>query len=151
MIIKLILKEYLTLLQINFLKVILLSIKRWAKDFRIKNKCPECEGSRLKKEALYYRINEKNIAELAHSDITDLVQWFKELPGHLSEKQQAIASEILKEINARLQFLLDVGLEYLSLNRSSKSLSGGEAQRIRLATQIGSQLVGVLYLLESPV
>lgn len=126
------------------------SIKRWAKDFMDKNKCPECEGSRLKKEALYYRINEKNIAELAHSDITDLVQWFKELPGHLSEKQQAIASEILKEINARLQFLLDVGLEYLSLNRSSKSLSGGEAQRIRLATQIGSQLVGVLYILDEP-
>lgn len=126
------------------------SITRWAKDFMDKINCPECQGSRLKKESLYFKINNKNIAELSETDITDLARFFKELPKHLSEKQFAIAEEILKEINARLQFLLDVGLDYLSLNRSSKSLSGGEAQRIRLATQIGSQLVGVLYILDEP-
>lgn len=126
------------------------SLTRWAKDFMDKISCPECNGSRLKKESLYFKINGKNIAELAETDITDLARFFKELPKHLSEKQLAIAEEILKEINARLQFLLDVGLDYLSLNRSSKSLSGGEAQRIRLATQIGSQLVGVLYILDEP-
>ncbi|MFV0564774.1 MAG: excinuclease ABC subunit UvrA [Flavobacteriaceae bacterium] len=126
------------------------SIKRWAKEYMDKIECPTCHGSRLKQESLYFKINNKNIAELANTDIVELAEWFKELPKHLSEKQFKIAEEILKEINARLQFLLDVGLNYLSLNRSSKSLSGGEAQRIRLATQIGSQLVGVLYILDEP-
>jgi excinuclease ABC subunit A len=105
---------------------------------------------RLRKEALYFKIHDKNIGELVQMDIVELSEWFKDLPKNLTEKQQAIATEILKEITTRLQFLLDVGLNYLSLNRSSKSLSGGEAQRIRLATQIGSQLVGVLYILDEP-
>ncbi len=126
------------------------SIKRWAKEYMDKIVCPECNGSRLKKESLYFKINNKNIAELAMMDIVDLAKFFKDLPKKLNEKQFKIAEEILKEINNRLQFLLDVGLDYLSLNRSSKSLSGGEAQRIRLATQIGSQLVGVLYILDEP-
>tara|TARA_R110002050_G_scaffold97971_2_gene203641 strand:+ start:28316 stop:31171 length:2856 start_codon:yes stop_codon:yes gene_type:complete len=126
------------------------SLKRWAKDYMDKIKCPVCEGSRLKKESLYFKINNKNIAELANTDIVELANWFKDLHNHLSEKQLKIAEEVVKEIKSRLQFLLDVGLNYLSLNRSSKSLSGGEAQRIRLATQIGSQLVGVLYILDEP-
>ncbi|MEE3148435.1 MAG: excinuclease ABC subunit UvrA, partial [Bacteroidota bacterium] len=126
------------------------SLKRWAKEYMEKVVCPECEGSRLRKESLYFRVREKNIAELAQMDVLELAAWFKDLPDNLSDKQTAIATEILKEINARLQFLVDVGLTYLSLNRSSKSLSGGEAQRIRLATQIGSQLVGVLYILDEP-
>ncbi|MGC6432545.1 MAG: excinuclease ABC subunit UvrA [Jejuia sp.] len=126
------------------------SLKRWAKDYMDKIKCPVCEGSRLKKEFLYFKINNKNIAELASIDIIELASWFNDLDKYLSEKQLKIAEEVLKEIKARLQFLLDVGLDYLSLNRSSKSLSGGEAQRIRLATQIGSQLVGVLYILDEP-
>ncbi|HAI18918.1 MAG TPA: excinuclease ABC subunit UvrA, partial [Xanthomarina gelatinilytica] len=110
----------------------------------------ECMGSRLRQESLYFKINGQNIAELAQKDIVDLAAWFEHLEQNLSEKQFKIAEEILKEIKTRLQFLLDVGLDYLSLNRSSKSLSGGEAQRIRLATQIGSQLVGVLYILDEP-
>lgn len=126
------------------------SIKRWAKDFMDEINCPVCEGSRLKKESLFFKINDKNIAELSAMDISELTLWFKALPEVLSEKQKTIATEILKEINDRLQFLMDVGLNYLSLSRSSKSLSGGEAQRIRLATQIGSQLVGVLYILDEP-
>jgi len=126
------------------------SLKRWAKDYMDKVICPECEGSRLKKESLYFKINNKNIAELANSDIVELTAWFNDLHNHLSEKQLKIAEEVIKEIKSRLQFLLDVGLDYLALNRSSKSLSGGEAQRIRLATQIGSQLVGVLYILDEP-
>jgi len=126
------------------------SIRRWAKEYMDKIVCPDCEGSRLKKESLYFKINEKNISELAHMDIVELGAWFHDLDNHLSEKQKAIASEVVKEIKARIQFLLDVGLTYLSLDRSSKSLSGGEAQRIRLATQIGSQLVGVLYILDEP-
>ncbi|MFV0540679.1 MAG: excinuclease ABC subunit UvrA [Aestuariibaculum sp.] len=126
------------------------SLKRWAKEYMDKVKCPTCNGSRLKKESLYFKVNEKNIAELAHLDIAELAKWFKVLPIHLSEKQFKIAEEIIKEIVTRLQFLLDVGLDYLALDRSSKSLSGGEAQRIRLATQIGSQLVGVLYILDEP-
>jgi excinuclease ABC subunit A len=126
------------------------SIRRWAKEYMDKIVCPDCEGSRLKKESLYFKINEKNISELAHMDIVELGAWFHDLENHLSEKQQAIASEVVKEIKARIQFLLDVGLTYLSLDRSSKSLSGGEAQRLRLATQIGSQLVGVLYILDEP-
>ncbi|MBC9798533.1 excinuclease ABC subunit UvrA [Sinomicrobium weinanense] len=126
------------------------SVKRWAKEYMDKVACSECGGSRLRKESLYFKINNKNIAELASMDIADLAKWFDELLGHLSEKQFKIAEEIVKEINSRLSFLLDVGLNYLALNRGSKSLSGGEAQRIRLATQIGSQLVGVLYILDEP-
>ncbi|MBP6584232.1 MAG: excinuclease ABC subunit UvrA [Flavobacterium sp.] len=126
------------------------SIKRWAKEFMDEIECPHCEGSRLKKEALYFKINDKNITDLSQMDISELTKWFAVLDSYLSDKQKAIAVEINKEIKSRLQFLLDVGLNYLSLNRSSKSLSGGEAQRIRLATQIGSQLVGVLYILDEP-
>lgn len=126
------------------------SIKRWAKDFMDEVDCPHCNGSRLKKEALYFKINDKNIQELSTMDISDLSYWFNELDQKLTEKQKVIASEVVKEIKARLQFLLDVGLNYLALARNSKSLSGGEAQRIRLATQIGSQLVGVLYILDEP-
>lgn len=126
------------------------SLQRWAKEFMDNVTCPNCEGSRLRKESLYFRVNEKNIAQLAQMDIVQLVEWFESLNGTLSRKQQQIATELLKEIRERLQFLLDVGLDYLSLNRSAKTLSGGEAQRIRLATQIGSQLVGVLYILDEP-
>jgi excinuclease ABC subunit A len=126
------------------------SIKRWAKEFMDENNCPDCEGTRLRKESLYFKLNGKNIGELVQMDIAELSEWFASLDQHLSEKQKIIAVEVVKEITARLQFLLDVGLNYLSLNRSSKSLSGGEAQRIRLATQIGSQLVGVLYILDEP-
>ncbi len=126
------------------------SIRRWAKDFMDEIPCPECNGTRLRKEALYFKINDKNIAELSNMDISDLTAWFHDLPNHLSEKQKAIATEIVKEIRDRLDFLMNVGLDYLALARSSKSLSGGEAQRIRLATQIGSQLVGVLYILDEP-
>ena len=126
------------------------SIKRWAKNFMDEISCDSCEGKRLKKEALYFKINKKNISELAQLDILELANWFENLEEKLSEKQLKIASEILKEIRTRIQFLLNVGLDYLSLDRSSKSLSGGEAQRIRLATQIGSQLVGVLYILDEP-
>jgi excinuclease ABC subunit A len=126
------------------------NIKRWAKDYMDKVKCPSCLGSRLKKEALFFRVNGRNIAELAAMDIGELAGFFRALPDQLEGDQKTIAAEILKEINTRLQFLLDVGLEYLSLDRGSKTLSGGEAQRIRLATQIGSQLVGVLYILDEP-
>ena len=126
------------------------SLKRWAKEYMDKVECDECQGSRLRQESLYFKINNANIAELANKDIIDLANWFNDLHNHLSEKQILISEEIIKEIKTRIQFLLDVGLEYLSLNRSSKSLSGGEAQRIRLATQIGSQLVGVLYILDEP-
>ena len=126
------------------------SIKRWAKDFMDHIDCETCGGKRLKKEALFFKINDKNISELAQLDIVELAKWFSNIESKLSDKQLKIASEILKEIRTRIQFLLDVGLDYLSLDRSSKSLSGGEAQRIRLATQIGSQLVGVLYILDEP-
>ena len=126
------------------------SIKRWAKEFMDEVKCPDCEGTRLKKEALFFKINEENIADLSNMDISDLTLWFNNLQNHLSDKQSIIATEVIKEIKDRLQFLMNVGLDYLALNRSSKSLSGGEAQRIRLATQIGSQLVGVLYILDEP-
>ncbi len=126
------------------------SLRRWAKEYMDKIDCPVCNGSRLRQESLYFKINNQNIAELANKDITDLAAWFANLETSLTEKQLQIASEVIKEIRTRLQFLVDVGLTYLSLNRSSKSLSGGEAQRIRLATQIGSQLVGVLYILDEP-
>ncbi|MFS4415319.1 excinuclease ABC subunit UvrA [Maribacter sp. 2307ULW6-5] len=126
------------------------SIKRWAKEYMDKVRCPECEGARLRKESLYFKLDNQNIAQLAHMDITQLAHFFEGLGSKLTTNQFKIAEEILKEIKTRIQFLLDVGLDYLSLNRSSKSLSGGEAQRIRLATQIGSQLVGVLYILDEP-
>jgi len=126
------------------------TIKRWAKDFMDEVNCPVCHGSRLKKESQFFRVNGKNITELCDMDISDLTTWFKDLNSHLSDKQLLIASEVVKEIKDRLNFLMNVGLNYLALSRSSKSLSGGEAQRIRLATQIGSQLVGVLYILDEP-
>lgn len=122
----------------------------WANQFIRHVQCPECNGKRLKKEALFFKINDKNIAELAAMDISSLKKWFDEVEPHLSDKQQAIAKEIIKEIRTRLGFMLDVGLDYLSLNLSSSTLSGGESQRIRLATQIGSQLVNVLYILDEP-
>jgi len=126
------------------------SIKRWAKGFMDEVTCKTCEGKRLKKEALHFKITDKNISDLAQLDVLELAKWFSTIEKELSEKQLTIASEILKEIRTRIQFLLDVGLDYLTLDRTSKSLSGGEAQRIRLATQIGSQLVGVLYILDEP-
>ena len=126
------------------------SIKRWARDFMDKKTCPTCNGSRLKIESLNYKIENKNIADLCQLDISDLAQFFDQIEDKLQGNQRKIAEEIIKEIKSRIKFLLDVGLDYLSLNRSSKSLSGGEAQRIRLATQIGSQLVGVLYILDEP-
>tara|TARA_B110000238_G_C16136067_1_gene443772 strand:- start:205 stop:3030 length:2826 start_codon:yes stop_codon:yes gene_type:complete len=126
------------------------SIKRWAKGFMNEVNCPTCDGKRLKKEALYFKFANKNITDLAQMDITELAKWFSNVDGSLSDRQKMISSEIIKEIKTRIQFLLDVGLEYLTIDRTSKSLSGGEAQRIRLATQIGSQLVGVLYILDEP-
>ncbi|WP_394749105.1 excinuclease ABC subunit UvrA [Spongiimicrobium salis] len=126
------------------------SLKRWAKEYMDRVLCPICSGSRLKKASLNFKCDHKNIAELADMDITELAAFFNALSDKLDGKQLKIAEEIIKEIKTRIQFLLDVGLDYLSLNRSSKSLSGGEAQRIRLATQIGSQLVGVLYILDEP-
>jgi excinuclease ABC subunit A len=126
------------------------SIKRWAKEYMDKVKCPTCEGTRLKQESLNFKIDNRNIADLSNLDIAELADVFNGLDKRLEGNQLKIAEEIIKEIKTRIQFLLDVGLDYLSLNRSSKSLSGGEAQRIRLATQIGSQLVGVLYILDEP-
>ncbi len=124
--------------------------KKWAMQFVTYSACPECHGQRLNKEALHFKINDKNIAELAEMDLIQLAEWFENIEDQLSEKQKKIASEVLKEIKSRLGFLLDVGLGYLSLNRSAMTLSGGESQRIRLATQIGSQLVNVLYILDEP-
>lgn len=126
------------------------SIKRWADGFMNQITCPTCEGKRLKKESEYFKISNKSIGDLAQWDISELHKWFSTISAELSEKQLKIGKEILKEINNRLQFLIDVGLYYLNLNRSSKSLSGGEAQRIRLATQIGSELMNVLYILDEP-
>ena len=126
------------------------SIKKWVNQFFDEHECPECHGTRLKKEALYFKIGGKNIAELSAMDISELSNWIDEVPKHLTERNQQIAAEIIKEIKYRLRFLKDVGIQYLSLNRSAKTLSGGEAQRIRLATQIGSQLVNVLYILDEP-
>ena len=124
--------------------------QKWAEQFARTTVCPECKGARLNKEALHFRFHDKNIMELASMDISELYEWLEHVEDHLGEQQKRIAVEILKEIRTRLKFLLDVGLEYLSLNRSSVSLSGGESQRIRLATQIGSQLVNVLYILDEP-
>ena len=126
------------------------NIKRWASDFMDQKECLSCKGSRLKKEACFFKINELNIADLAQMDLDELYTWFDQLPQFLSKNEMKIGEDVIKEIKTRLQFLLNVGLNYLSLNRSSKSLSGGEAQRIRLATQIGSQLVGTLYILDEP-
>ena len=124
--------------------------QKWADQFAKTDVCPECKGARLNREALHFRIHDKNICELASMDINELYDWLENVEPHLDSKQQKIASEILKELKSRLRFLLDVGLDYLSLNRTSVSLSGGESQRIRLATQIGSQLVNVLYILDEP-
>ena len=126
------------------------ALKRWAKGFMDEIKCPSCAGSRLRKEACFFKVGDKGIADLAEMDIAQLHTWVQGVRSSMSEKQLIIAHEVLIEIEKRLQFLLDVGLEYLSLNRSAKTLSGGEAQRIRLATQIGAQLVGVLYILDEP-
>ena len=124
--------------------------QRWAEQFSAMQTCPECGGARLNKEALHYRLNGKNIHELASMDLVQLHEWLQELDSHLTDKQRSIACEIVKEIQSRIGFLLDVGLGYLSLNRASASLSGGEGQRIRLATQVGSQLVNVFYILDEP-
>ena len=124
--------------------------QKWADQFLAECECPECHGQRLNREALSYRIWDKNISELAAMDISELREWLDEVEDHLDHQQQQIAHEILKEIRTRLDFLLEVGLDYLALNRQSASLSGGESQRIRLATQIGSQLVNVLYILDEP-
>ena len=124
--------------------------KKWAESFMNLHTCPECNGQRLKKESLYYRIGDKNIADLATMDLVALKSWVDNAHQFMSEKQITIAREILREISTRLSFLLNVGIDYLHLNRPAKSLSGGEAQRIRLATQIGSQLTGVLYILDEP-
>ena len=124
--------------------------QKWSDQFLAECECPECHGQRLNREALSYRIWDKNISELASMDIAELREWLDEAEKHLDKQQQQIATEILKEIRTRLDFLLDVGLDYLALNRQSASLSGGESQRIRLATQIGSQLVNVLYILDEP-
>ena len=126
------------------------SIKRWAFNFMNSVNCPECKGLRLKKESLYFKIDGKNISELANFDLIKLDSWVDTIETKLSEKQKKIAHEILREIKTRIRFLLDVGLEYLALNRPARSLSGGESQRIRLATQIGSQLTSVLYILDEP-
>lgn len=126
------------------------SAKKWADQFSRTAACPHCHGHRLNREALSYRIADKNIAQLSEMDLNELYQWVMQVDEHLNDRQRQIAPEILKEIRTRLHFLLDVGLDYLSLNRSSMSLSGGESQRIRLATQIGSQLVNVLYILDEP-
>lgn len=126
------------------------AISKWVEGFTNKAPCSSCSGTRLKKEALNFKIHDKNIAELASMDISVLDSWFRTIDKKLSKQQNTIAKEVLKEIRTRIGFLLEVGLSYVTLNRSSRSLSGGEAQRIRLATQIGSQLVGVLYILDEP-
>lgn len=126
------------------------SSKKWADQFQTVCVCPECHGKRLNRESLSYRIWDKNISEVADLDISELKEWITEAQTHLDEKQKKIATEIIKEIVTRVDFMLEVGLDYLSLNRQSASLSGGESQRIRLATQIGSQLVNVLYILDEP-
>ena len=124
--------------------------QKWAGQFYSRCQCPECHGDRLNREALHFRVNGKNIAELAKMDVSDLAEWVADLKNHLTKQQWKIAEEIVKEISSRLKFMLNVGLEYLSLNRATATLSGGESQRIRLATQIGSQLVNVLYILDEP-
>ena len=125
-------------------------IQEWLKDFMVIKTCPECDGARLKKESLHFKIDRRNIAELAQMDISELSEWITGLESRLSERQNVIAKEVLKEIRKRIGFLLDIGLDYLTLDRPLRTLSGGEAQRIRLATQIGTQLVGVLYIMDEP-
>jgi excinuclease ABC subunit A len=125
-------------------------IRDWVREYMVVHTCPDCQGARLKKESLSFKIADKNIAQLAEYDIHHLASWFEHLEDRLSDKQKLIATEVLKEIRKRINFLLEVGLNYLNLNRPLKTLSGGEAQRIRLATQIGTQLVGVLYILDEP-
>jgi ABC-type dipeptide/oligopeptide/nickel transport system ATPase subunit len=125
-------------------------VQRWAQSFMNNKICPTCEGTRLKKEAHFFKIGDKNIGELAQMDIYDLSNWFAEVDEHFSDQHKTISTEIMKEINARLGFIVEVGLTYLTLHRSAKTLSGGEAQRIRLATQIGSELMNVLYVLDEP-
>jgi len=124
--------------------------QRWAGAFMNKVTCPECDGKRLKKESIYFKFDGKNISEIASMEISEIDHWLRNIEERISERQNTIAVEVLKEIRNRVDFLLDVGIEYLTLNRSSRTLSGGEAQRIRLATQIGSQLTGVLYILDEP-
>lgn len=126
------------------------SIKKWVSGFLNKITCPECQGARLKKESLHFKIGQRNISELSNLDLLELKDWFTQVNTHLDAKQQSIAYEIVREIKSRIDFLLGVGLDYLTLDRPARSLSGGESQRIRLATQIGSQLVGVLYILDEP-
>ena len=126
------------------------SIQKWAASFMSNKTCPHCNGRKLKEESLHFRIGDKNIADLANMDLTELSQWCIRIEEFLSPREKEIASEILREINTKISFLLDVGLGYLSLNRSTRSLSGGESQRIRLATQIGSKLVNVMYILDEP-
>jgi excinuclease ABC subunit A len=126
------------------------ALRRWAESFMNKMPCPDCNGARLKKEALFFRIGDKNIADLSSMGMHELISWLEGVEFKMSQRQLAIAHEPLKEVRNRLRFLVDVGLDYLTLNRSARTLSGGEAQRIRLATQIGSQLVGVLYILDEP-
>lgn len=126
------------------------AIRSWAEQYMELRECPECRGTRLRKESLWFRIDEKNIAELSEWSLDELSEWFKDIENRLSAKQQTIAKDILKEIRDRLRFLLNVGLHYLNLNRPTRSLSGGESQRIRLATQIGSQLTGITYILDEP-
>ncbi len=126
------------------------AIRKWVDDFTVTKVCPDCHGARLKKESLHFKIDNTNIAQLAMLNINDLKKWFDGVESRLNEKQTIIAKEVLKEIRKRIGFLLDVGLDYLHLNRPLRTLSGGEAQRIRLATQIGTQLVGVLYILDEP-
>lgn len=126
------------------------TIRRWAEEFMVIDTCETCNGQRLRKESLHFKLGEKNIADLAQMDIDQLAEWMMKLPKKMTSRQQLIAKDILKEINLRLGFLLHVGLDYLTLNRPSRTLSGGEAQRIRLATQIGSQLTGITYILDEP-
>jgi excinuclease ABC subunit A len=125
-------------------------IRDWAEDFMTVVECKTCQGQRLKKESLHFKLNDTNISELGNMDLSDLNQWFEKLDKHLDKKQKLIGAEVLKEIKMRLQFLLHVGLDYLNLNRPARTLSGGESQRTRLATQIGSQLTGVTYILDEP-
>ncbi|MEY3844146.1 MAG: hypothetical protein RL293_568 [Bacteroidota bacterium] len=125
-------------------------IQRWAQGFMNKKKCPECQGARIRKEALQFKLNNQTIGDIAFMDFEQLDRWANEIEAHLSADQKQIGAEILKEIRTRIRFILEVGLDYLTLHRSAKSLSGGEAQRIRLATQIGTELINVLYVLDEP-
>jgi excinuclease ABC subunit A len=126
------------------------ALREWVEQFMELKHCPSCEGARLKKESLWFKVAGKNIAEISDLNLDKLLNWFEGIENHLSKKDNAIAKDILKEIRERVGFLLDVGLTYLSLSRPSKTLSGGESQRIRLATQIGSQLQGITYILDEP-